>query len=50
MIEVTWEAVCDQFGTELVGSSATDDGDGGVIVTGHTEQVCTEWHHELVIS
>jgi len=40
--------VCDQYGTALVGSSASDDGNGGIIVTGHTEQVCTKWHYEQV--
>jgi hypothetical protein len=41
-------AVYDRVETVLVGSSASDDGSGGVVVTGHTEQVCTEWHYEVV--
>ena len=41
-------AVCDQIESVLVGSSATDDGSGGGVETGHTEQVCTEWHYAVV--
>ena len=40
--------VCDEIGSEYVGSSGRVDGNGDVTVTGHTEPVCTDWHHEIV--
>jgi hypothetical protein len=41
-------AVCDEIGTELVGSSSTIDSNGDVTVTGHSEEVCTSWHYEVI--
>jgi hypothetical protein len=40
--------VCDAITSEYVGSSGTIDEKGNVTVTGHRENVCTEWHHEVV--
>lgn len=40
--------VCDRWETVVVGSSARDDGAGGVEVTGQRETVCVEWHYEVV--
>lgn len=40
--------VCDAIGSEYVGSSGTVDDNGDVTVEGHNEDVCTEWHHEIV--
>jgi hypothetical protein len=40
--------VCDRWETVVVGSTARDDGAGGVEVTGQTERQCVEWHYEVV--
>jgi len=40
--------VCDEITSEYVGSSGTIDDNGDVTVIGHKENVCSEWHHEVV--
>jgi hypothetical protein len=40
--------VCDAITSEYVGSSGTVDDNGDVTVIGHTENVCSEWHYEVV--
>jgi hypothetical protein len=40
--------VCDRFAPVVVGSSARDNGAGGIEVTGTTQQECAEGHFEVV--
>lgn len=40
--------VCDRTETVGVGSSARDDGAGGIEVTGHSQEECAEGHFEVV--
>jgi hypothetical protein len=47
VIFAEYTIVCDRYEDELVGSTGRDDGDGGVIVEGHTERVCAESHGEV---